>query len=226
MAQVEFGERVDAEGGVGEVVGDGGGVGHGDDAEAGGSGGLVTRNGVFEGDGLVGREAEFFEGEEVEVGGGLAVDDVFAADHGVEAGEQVAGFEVAFHMGVGGVGGHGEAEAGVVGLVEEGDHTGANGRFLAALAGDGLEAGVELGAVVVRGVGAPDVVFDADVADEGVEDGAIGGHSVGGVNIFPGGDDGAFGVHEKAVKVENESAQRHGGARKAGRRGMQARGGF
>lgn len=80
--------------------------------------------------------------------------------------------------------------------LHHGEHAGAERGGFAALAGEGLHAEAQGGAVVLGGVGSPDVTVHADVAYEGVEDGAVGVEAVLRVDVFPRGDDGGFGVHE------------------------------
>lgn len=169
----------------------------------------MAGHGVFESERLGGREVEEGEGGEVGVGGGFAVRDVLAADDGGEAVEQAAGGEVAVDVAVGGVGGDGQAKAGVAGGVEQGDGAGEDGGLDAKAAGGVEEAGGQGAPVVSFGIRAPKVDGDADVPDDGVEDAWVGAEAVFAVNLDPGVEGGRLGVHEKSVKIEDETAQRH-----------------
>ena len=61
-------------------------------------------------------------------------------------------------------------------------------------------------AIVSGGESAPDVAIDTDVADDGVEHGEVGDEAVFSVDIQPCGNDGGFGVHDKAVEIKYKSA--------------------
>jgi len=191
---------------VGEGVLSSGRVGDDDHAKAGGGGGLVAGDGVLEGDGFVGPELEFFEGGEVEVGLRFAMRDVVATEDGMEFIQEATGCEVAVHVAVRGVGRDGKAEAGGVGGLQQGEHAGAEGGGFATMAREDLQPFFEDFAIVSGGEGAPDVSIDTDVADDGVEHGEVGDEAVFGVYIQPRGNDGCFGVHDKAVEIKYKSA--------------------
>lgn len=87
-------------------------VGHDDDVQSGGGGGGGSVEAVFDGEALVGFQAESVDGEGVELGVGFDAGDVVAGGEGFEVAEEVVLFEPAGDPGAVAAGGEGEAEAG------------------------------------------------------------------------------------------------------------------
>jgi len=205
----DVGEGGDAEIGMSEIVMRGRGAGGGDAPEVGTFGGETAGVRVFEGDGFVATEAEVFEDQFVEVGLRFRCAHVFAAGDEGKAVEQAESSEVGFDPRVFGVGSYCDGQGGGASLVEQGDDTRERGeKFEAALFGV-LAFGLESDAVVVSSEVGPRIKGEIGMPDGPEETRMVEGHAVGVVNIGVGADEGGLGVEDKAVEIENESAD-HG----------------
>ena len=202
-------KRGDFEPRVEEVAVGGRGVGDDDYAQAGAVGGDVAGDGVLEGDGVGGVHAESTEGGEIHVGLGFSDGDIVAAGDEIEEWQHAAMGEVSLDVGVRGVGGETDAKAGGAGGVEQFECAGEGRGGKRECVGGEAVAFFKGSAVDFRRVGGPVVVDDIGVADDVVEDVAIDGDAVLGVDLHPGVDQHGFGVHQESVEVEDEGAQ-HG----------------
>lgn len=184
-------------------------VGHDDDAQSGAVGGDVTGHGILEGDGVGSVYAKTSQSGEIDVGLGFADGDIVTAGDEIEKLQHVAMGEVTLDVGVRGVGGETDAQAGVAGGIEQVERTGQRRRGKGQGACRGTVTLFEHGAIGVRGISGPVIVHDIGVTDDVVELITVDGDAVLGVELHPGVDQHRFGVHQQSVEIEYERAQ-HG----------------
>jgi hypothetical protein len=187
-----------------------------DDAgTSGGEGGEEAVAGIFEDDRGGGIDAESRGGGEEEVGGGLRGGDVVKATRQGETVEQADPGEVALDPAPRGTRGDGAGDSQIRGGVEELEHAGKRGELFHAFEGVAFAPEVAIGPVD-RG---SDEGFEVRLWIEAVEIAADAGGvdlkrqvvSVGEIVVAPGFVDGAFGVENETVEVENQGALGLGG---------------
>ena len=154
-------------------------------------------------------QAKAIEHEFVEIGLGLGRRDIFAAGEKTEAVEQAETREVAFAVGVRGIGREGDRESPGLGGVEECDHAreDGEGEVVEAVAlAPGRFQGDPVGAFFK---GVPRVKGVVGVADRAEKLSFVERHAVRGVDIGVGTNQGGLGIENEAVEVEDEGTD-HG----------------
>ena len=179
-------------------------IGNDDDVQSGGGGGGGAVEAVFDGEALVGPEAESVGGEGVKLGVGFDAGDVVAGGERFEVVVEAVLLEPAGDPGAVAAGGEGEAEAGGLDGVEDGADAGAQVAAFDGVVDVGAEAFVGGVAVLL------DVVREAEPGVEGVPgaDAALPVLKVEfavvlAVEGLPVGEFGGFGVEDGAVEVED-----------------------
>lgn len=185
-------------------------VGHNDDVESSGGGGGGAVEAVFDGEALVGFQAEVVDGEGVELGVGLDAGDVVAGGERFEVVVQAVLVEPAGDPGAVAAGGEGEAQPGGSDGVEDGADAGAQVALLDGVVDVGAQALVGGVAVLLNALGkAEPGVEGVPGADAALPVVKVEFAVVLAVEGLPVGEFGGFGVEDGAVEVEDHGFDGH-----------------